>query len=83
MPATLFGEINGFQKFPVSFQVKYNESDLMSVGSLFYDKVYGVFYDANNKYQNTFFDCGFSNIDQRLVSKFANNIKKVLVEFNV
>ena len=83
-PATLFGEIKDFKGFPVRFSVKYIEKNLVEKDyEMFYDKMYATFYDKHGKFVHVAFGCSISKIDLNLVSKFANNIDKVRVEFHV
>ena len=80
----MFGEIKGFKGFPVRFNVKYVENDLVGPDDeMFYDKMYATFYDKHGKFVHVAFGCSLSKIDKNLVSKIANNLDKVRVEFHV
>jgi hypothetical protein len=79
-PATLFAKINNFESFPVNFQVQYSDKDLRED---YYelDKVYTVLNDQNDNFQLISFECQINGVEPSLLSKIANNLDKVKVEF--
>jgi hypothetical protein len=79
-PATLFGTVNNFTKFPVKFQIKYKEEDLVK-NELNYDRIYAVFKNANNIFEGISFECQINGIDQELLSSISNNLEKVKIKF--